>query len=210
MTLEGDCHNLWNFFRHDMELLPLVYNKTADCIFKHMLDDDYTLIAGNIINRSKTETDNKRSEYGDNWHTDSRYLGDQRLAAGFNFGLIIMLDAFSKDNGATQFVPSSHKLRNRPDRNGDYKFDILEGEIGTMVLFDSGLWHRGGPSSTKSRWAVFSMYGPWFMKPYFRFPEMLGPEIGKTLSPELRRLFHYNSNPPLNEDERINTLISQK
>ena len=152
-----------------------MYNKTADCIFKHMLDADYTLIAGNIINRSKTETDNKRSEYGDNWHTDSRYLGGQRLAAGFNFGLIIMLEAFTKNNGATHFVPRSHKLRNRPERNGPYEFDVLEGEIGTMAIVDSGFWHRGAPSSTKSRWAVFSMYGPWFMKPYFRFPEMLGP-----------------------------------
>ena len=56
---------------------------------------------------------------------------------------------------------------------------------------------------------MFSYYGPWFVKPYFRFPEMLGEDFGKKTSKELRRLFHYNSTPPLNEDERENTVTKE-
>jgi hypothetical protein len=202
INLESDCHNIWNFFRHDPDFLPLVYNPFMDQIFKKVMDEDYVLIAANIINRQTKGT----GQHGA-WHTDSRYLAGKRLASGFNHGMIIMLEPFTRENAATQYVPRSHLDRSIPDRQGSYPYEHLEGDAGTMVLFDSGLWHRGGPSCEKSRWGVFSMYGPWFMKPYFRFPDMIGEEAGKTLDPELRRLFHFNSTPPLDENERLLTLV---
>ena len=43
-----------------------------------------------------------------------------------------------------------------------------------MIIFDSGLWHKGGKSTNKSRWTIFNYYGPWWMKPYFSYDKMLG------------------------------------
>jgi len=207
VDLQLGARTLWNFFRHDPALMPLVHNPYMDKIFRRVLDDDYVLIAANIINRqAPKDTKGPVGGYADNWHTDSRYLGGQRLASGFNFGMIIMLEPFTQENGATQYVPRTHHDRSIPERHGNYDHLHIEGDVGTMVIFDSGLWHRGGRSSERSRWGVFSMYGPWFMKPYFRFPEMIGEEWGKKLSPELRQLFHFDSTPPLDDDERIMTL----
>ena len=75
-----------------------------------------------------------------------------------------------------------------------------------MIIFDSGLWHKGGTSSSKRRWGVFNLYGPWFIKPYFNFPEMMG---GKNLSsfPNSAKLLHFNSTPPRDETERFTTLV---
>ena len=28
------------------------------------------------------------------------------------------------------------------------------------MIFDSGLWHKGGPPTQKSRWSIFNYYGP--------------------------------------------------
>ena len=39
---------------------------------------------------------------------------------------------------------------------------------------------------------------------------MLGEEVGSELSPQLRRLLHYRSTPPLDEEERLNTVISEQ
>ena len=39
---------------------------------------------------------------------------------------------------------------------------------------------------------------------------MLGEDVGSNMSPQLRRLFHYRSTPPLNEQERLNTVISEQ
>ena len=207
VDMQAGCRNIWNFFRHDPALMPLVHNVYMDQIFRRMMDDDFVLIAGNIINRQIPKgVSGSAGGYADNWHTDSRYLGGQRLASGFNFGMLVMLEPFTLDNAATQYVPRTHHDRTIPDRQGNYEHKHIVGDVGTMVILDSGLWHRGGPSSSKSRWGVFSMYGPWFMKPYFRFPEMMGEAWGAKLTPELRQMFHYDSTPPLDENERVMTL----
>ena len=57
----------------------------------------------------------------------------------------------------------------------------MVGSAGDLLIFDCGMWHRAGDPSEKNRWGLFSFYGPWFMKPYFAFPEMLGTERGKGL-----------------------------
>lgn len=202
----GDCHNVWNFFRHDEELMPLVWNKYQEEIFNRIIDEDHVVIAVNAINRqkiSKTST----AAYADNWHTDSRYVGGKRLEAGFTFGTIIMLDAFTEHNGATWYIPKSHLDRRVPDRYANYDHKVMTGDVGTLVVWDFGLWHRGGQPSEMSRWAVFNMYGPWFVKPYWRYPEMIGEEKASRWPEGLRKLFHFDANPPLDDDERIMTLM---
>ncbi len=116
-----------------------------------------------------------------------------------------MLDPFTRENGGTHYIPGSHKRRDRPERQGDYAYEVLTGDPGTMVVFDSGLWHRGGPSSGERRWGVFNLYGPWFVKPYFDYPKMLGQQAGKNI----RRILHYTSQPPVDETVRTNTLVRE-
>ena len=43
---------------------------------------------------------------------------------------------------------------------------------GSIAIMDTSLWHTAGPPSKESRWSVFNMYGPWFVKPYFRYYDM--------------------------------------
>jgi hypothetical protein len=203
--LGGDLHNVWNFFRHDDDLMPLVFNPYTDAILRQVIDADYVLIAANAINRCILVDNPRRLKGGDYWHTDSRFVGGRRLDWGFNYSACIMLEPFTHENAATRFVPGSHLDRTMPDRNGDYSFKTLTGEAGTMVIFDSGLWHAGGPPTKKSRWGAFIMYGPWFMKPYYRFAEMLR-DRRDSLSPDLRRLFHFDSTPPVDETDGVATL----
>lgn len=120
-----------------------------------------------------------------------------------------MLNDFTTENGATLYIPSSHFRRGIPERNKNYNCKKMLGKTGTIVIFDSGLWHKGGESTYNDRWSMYSYYGPWFVKPYFRFPEMLGQRFGKKLNKPLRRLFHYTSTPPLNEEERKHTVIKE-
>jgi phytanoyl-CoA dioxygenase PhyH len=201
----ADLHSIMNFFRHDDALLPLVFHPIMDAVFRQVIDDDYVLIAANAINRSMKVDNPRRAADGDNWHTDSRYVGGRRLDWGFNYGMCIMLEPFTTNNAATRYVPMSHLDRTMPERMGDYAYETMTGDSGTMVIFDSGLWHRGGPPSRQSRWAIFSMYGPWFMKPYYRFQDMM-QDRKASLSPDLLRLFHFDATPPRDEDEGISTL----
>ncbi len=201
--MAGDTQNVWSFFRHDPKLWALIYHAKLDAILKEMIDEDYVLIAADVINRQKK---GEASNFANDWHTDSRYVGGKRLEAGFFYSVMIMLDPFTRENGGTHYIPGSHKRRDRPERHGEYEYEVLTGEPGTMVVFDSGLWHRGGPSSGERRWGVFNLYGPWFVKPYFDYPKMMA---GKPTTKEMRRLLHFTSQPPVDETERTNTLVRE-
>lgn len=195
-----------NFFRHNLDLLDLVDIRIVNDILKEMIDDDYVLVGCNAINRSRSEENPKAVNVGQNWHTDSRYVGGKRMQQGIFFSVLVMLDDFTKENGATSYVPNSHLRLDRPERNGDFSETQIIGKAGDVVIFDSGIWHKGGNSSNERRWGVFNLYGPWFIKPYFNFPNMLGNDIDR-ISSNAAKLLHFNSIPPNDETERFSTLI---
>lgn len=210
LPMAPDCQQIENPFRHDDKYLNLIHNSSIEKILSTLLDENFILINSNIINRKlRDDVPVGGTGIGDTWHTDSRYLGGKRLDKGFSYIAITMLNDFTEKNGATLYIPSSHFRRGIPERHKNYKSQKMLGKAGTIVIFDSGLWHKGGESTHNDRWSMYSYYGPWFVKPYFRFPEMLGEKFGKKLNKPLRRLFHYTSTPPLNEEERKHTVIKE-
>jgi len=62
-------------------------------------------------------------------------------------GFILMIDDFRPDNGATRFVPGSHRWPNAPedvmpDRRADYDGQVLAcGPAGSLLVFNGSAWH---------------------------------------------------------------------
>lgn len=62
-------------------------------------------------------------------------------------GFIFMIDPFRKDNGATRFIPASHKWPDLPsdrltDTKGLYPGEVLGcGQAGSMLIFNGAIWH---------------------------------------------------------------------
>lgn len=202
IDLGADTHKLMNFFRHDDDLMALVFNAHIDAIMKLAIGEDYVLILTNAINRSALVDNAKQINASDYWHTDSRVIGGRRMDFGFNYIVCTMLEPFTARNGATRHIPKSHFDRSTPDRHGDYAYETITGKAGDIAIMDAGLWHAGGPASRTSRWSIFSMYAPPFMKPYYEFHKMLAHRKDN-LSPDLRRLFHFDFIPPLDEREAM-------
>lgn len=66
-------------------------------------------------------------------------------------GFILMIDAFTPDNGATCFVPGSHKWAQTPDQSADHTEPVLAcGEAGSLVVFHASTWH-GHTANTTSK-----------------------------------------------------------
>jgi Protein involved in biosynthesis of mitomycin antibiotics/polyketide fumonisin len=191
--------------------MNLIYHKKIDEILNKVIDKNYVLINTSLTNRVLRDQKNKKNLHlenlGNTWHHDSRFVGEKKLDKGFGFITCMMFNDFTKSNGGTQYVPKSHLIRKNPKRFYNYNYKQIVGKAGTIVIIDSGLWHRAGNSISKeNRWSVFSNYGPWFIKPYYRYTEMLGKNFKKKISYKLQKLFHYHSIPPINELERVKTL----
>ena len=69
-------------------------------------------------------------------------------------GCILMVDAFTAENGATRFVPGTHLQSREPaevmnNPNDDHPQQVLAcGPVGSIVIFDASVWH--GYSANRS------------------------------------------------------------
>jgi|TARA_B110000027_G_scaffold44492_1_gene48951 ectoine hydroxylase-related dioxygenase (phytanoyl-CoA dioxygenase family) len=209
-TFSAEAQDIDNPFQYDSFFFKQVYFKKIDKLLKILLDENYVLINSNLINRRKfyhPKINNTTSRAAE-WHTDSRYLGGKRLSKGLSYIVYVALEDFSIENGGTCYIPGSHLTTKIPKRNANYKHKVLSLKRGNMIIFDSGLWHKGGESTNKSRWTIFNYYGPWWMKPYYSFDQMLGKNKLKNLNTDLKKMLHYYSKPPKNSRIRTNTLTS--
>jgi hypothetical protein len=178
---------------------------------KKLIDDDYVLIspsARNPLIRAELPEGKKTSGFG--WHTDSR-VADKESAKlytpSMNFYAALAIEPFTKKNAATKYIPHSHLAYQRPrDREAALAHETLEVSAGTLIFYDAALWHRVGVPTKFSRWSIFNMYGPWFMKPYFNFLDNLTDAEIQRLPPLVRKILHATSIPPKNQHERVNTL----
>jgi hypothetical protein len=133
-------------------------------------------------------------------HRDLRsFSGDVPLMAQ----LLVMLDDFTEENGATYFLPGSHRSPAPPAEDAFFRSAVRAvGTAGTIVVFNSNLWHAAGPNrSTGPRRALTLAFTRPFMKQQLDYPRALGYDRVPSLSPELRQVLGYNARTPTSLDE---------
>jgi len=106
------------------------------------------------------------------------------------------IDDFTKDNGATEVVPGSHRLHRLPtESEQNVGLVPVEAPAGSLFAFESRIWHRTGAntSTNRTRAAVF----PFYTTPIYRTQEnwflSLEPEVVERASPTLLTLLAYRS-----------------
>jgi hypothetical protein len=106
------------------------------------------------------------------------------------------LDDFTEANGATRMAPGSHKLNRAPrPAEADVATVPLEAPAGSIVVFESRVWHKTGFNRTadERRAGVFA----WYTKPIYRTQEnwflSLSPSFRATASDEMLTLLAYKS-----------------
>ncbi len=99
---------------------------------------------------------------------------------------------FTRDNGATQIVPGSHKWEKerKPD---DTEIAYAEMNPGSVLLYTGTVLHGGGANKTASeiRTGVFLHYALNWLRQEENQYLSCPPEIAKELSSELRSLIGY-------------------
>ena len=121
----------------------------------------------------------------------------------FRLNMIVMLDEFTLENGATEIIPNSQTLNAAPSLSDfNSKSVRLLGGAGTIVLFDSYLWHKAGVNYTQNPRVAFTLsFNPAFIKPQLDYARMFGEHLGGGFSDLSRQVLGYNSRVPHNLDE---------
>jgi Phytanoyl-CoA dioxygenase (PhyH) len=138
--------------------------------------------------------------YAHRIHRDIRsYSGDLPLV----LNTLVMFDDFTCDNGSTYLMPGGHRLAHKPSDQEFYSVaQRALGSAGSILMFNSNLWHAGGDNNTdKPRRSVTPMFCKPFVKPGFDYPRALGYDKADSFSPELRQILGYNARIPATLDE---------
>ncbi len=148
----------------------------ATALLGHDLRISFTSV---IVN----EPGNERGGWHADWPFNQNNAGHIEAPypdAVFHLTTLWMISPFSEDNGGTLVVPGSHRRRSNPTHS-DHDVDVGEslatevnvaGPIGSVLLFDSRLWHSTAPNRTDDpRVALAVRYAPWWLN-----LEVLRPE----------------------------------
>jgi ectoine hydroxylase-related dioxygenase (phytanoyl-CoA dioxygenase family) len=194
---EPQTDRLANLVDHDERFRwAIAVPKLLACV-RHVLGAEFKLSSLNA------RSARPHSDWTQPLHCDMAALPDARGNAVCN--IIWMLDDFTTENGATRFVPGSHRFGKLPQ---DVLADpvathpdeqLLTGTAGTVVVMNAHLWHGGTANRTgKPRLALHSFYCRRDLPQQQYQKRLLRPTTQQQLDAELRWLLALDD--PLNDE----------
>lgn len=142
----------------------------------------------------------KKSNYSNRIHVDCPRFIDNYIT---NLGATIALDSFTKENGATYFLPQSHKHLEQPEESLFFaKAKRFIADPGDVLLFNARLWHLGGENHT-SKWRhalTLNMCRPW-MKQRIDIPRSLRSHDLTKMSSATKQKLGFYAQIPATYDE---------
>lgn len=189
---EGTAHHLLADGKSFLDLLQRAYLHEY---LKSFFEGNYILntFGGNLNLR-------KQFTYASVVHRDVRtYTREIK----FLMNIIIMLDDFTLDNGATYLLSGSHLKQAKPtDEEFFSTADRAVGKSGSIVLWDSNIWHAAGENKTDSpRRSLSLIYSKPFMKQQFDYPRSVGYENAASYSETFRQIVGFNARVPASLEE---------
>lgn len=125
-------------------------------------------------------------------HRDVRaYTGNYHLS----LNMLVMLDDFTEENGATLILDGSHHT---PEPPSTALFERharqITGKAGDIVLFNSLVVHSAAPNcSASSRRCLTLCFGRPYVKPQMDFARYLPEEVQDRFTPFARQLLGFNA-----------------
>lgn len=191
--MEGSAHHIAGGGQALNEFLFALY---LDDYIRAYFSGPYILNSFGAINNARYNENTYK--HGLRFHRDVRtYSGQFPLMVN----MLVMIDDFTEENGATKLVPGTHRLKDRPDDEYLETHAIRAiGKAGSILLFDSNVWHAAAPNTTDGpRMALTLTFTPPFLKQQMDYPRMLGDDFPP--NEQVRQILGYNARVPSSYDE---------
>ncbi len=109
-----------------------------------------------------------------------------------SINLLFAVDAFSRDNGATFVVPASHQKEHPPAEEAFARATPAECNPGTMLVFDSTLWHAAGDNTSgRDRLAINHQFTRSWIKQQIDYVRALPEETVLGCPPRTQQMLGY-------------------
>jgi ectoine hydroxylase-related dioxygenase (phytanoyl-CoA dioxygenase family) len=173
------------------ELLTVVDNTVSNTAIMHLQN-------GFILTTIAEEQNSDL--FQNSFHQDfPRFLNG--YCASIN--IMFAIDEFSAVTGATRFVPNTHQQAFPPEQHYLRENAVsVECPPGSMIVFDSTLWHASGiNSSGRDRLAINHQFTRSYIKQQIDYVRALGDEIVLTQPPRTQQLLGWHTRVVTSLDE---------
>lgn len=124
-----------------------------------------------------------------NAHNDQSTVMPEPWPTRFTMNAIWCLDDSDEENGATRYLPGSHRFESFAEVPDDPKVGMLpfEAAAGSVILMDGRLWHTSGANTTpdRERALLFAFYARSFLRHQNNWAQSLSEETRSRLDPQL-------------------------
>jgi len=185
---DGTNQRVWNLLSRDPVFADLVEHSLALELVRAVIG--WPALLGNI---SANITGPGGGEMV--LHADQIFVPEPWPAEPQGVNVAWCLDDFTETNGATCVAPGSHRLHRNPREDEQVQMVPLVAPAGTMIVFESRVWHRTGFNRTpdRHRAGVFA----WYTRPIYRTQEnwflSLDPSVRQFASETMLVLLGYKT-----------------
>jgi len=125
-----------------------------------------------------------------NAHNDQSTVMPEPWLTRYAMNAIWCLDDTDEANGATRYLPGSHRLTCFAEVPEDPKVGMraFEAPAGSVILMDGRLWHTSGEntSTDRERALLFAFYTRSFLRHQNNWWRALSPDTRRLLDPQLK------------------------
>jgi ectoine hydroxylase-related dioxygenase (phytanoyl-CoA dioxygenase family) len=120
-----------------------------------------------------------------------------------SINVFFAIDAFTRENGCTWVVPASHQHAERPAQSEiDAKAIPVECPAGSMIVFDSTLWHAAGANTSgRDRLAINHQFTRSWIKQQIDYVRALGDAVVEGQPPRTQQLLGWYTRVVTSLDE---------
>lgn len=192
-SFDPDTRNtrVFDLVGKDRAFRDLVEHPVAIALVKHLIGEQFLL-----SNFSANVTAPGSGAMG--MHADQGYVPAPWPPYPLAINVGWALDDFTVENGATRFVPGSHKKDHGPDWSAHYDEALpITCKAGSIFAMDGRVWHQTGPnvSAGETRAGLFAYYIRPFLRPQWNWYLTVKPVLLTELSPAMREMLGFGVNP---------------